>query len=251
VQSELGRGSCFRFRLQVSAGDETEAVSREAWTRRCLGLRAGQGEQRVLVVDDRDTNRDILCRLLGELGFVTREAVNGKEAVEQYAAWQPQVVLIDLVMPVMGGQDAIARMRALPALEPRTAIIALTASTMGDEQPAVLAAGADAFMRKPFRAEELLSEIERHTGLELEYDATVGTEGDAAEDAGAWFTAAAARLPDGLRAELYAVIRRGAITEAKALAERMAEQDAALAGLLAQRARDYRLNELEAHLEQG
>ena len=241
LTSEPGKGSCFRFWLEARPGDKLEAVP-ETGKRRYRRLRTGQPAQRVLVVDDRDTNRDLLCRLLTDLGFITREAVNGAEAVEAYREWSPRIVLIDLVMPVMGGQEAIRRIRAMPPRGGSVTIIALTASTMGEEKLDVLSAGANAFLRKPFRTDELLDEIRTHTALEFEYDDDKVAPVAACTHEEARH--ALQELPPDLAEHVRSVIARGAITEATALAVEIRKTHGALAELLLEHAREYRLNEL-------
>ena len=96
----------------------------------------------MLIVDDRDTNPDLLCRMISTLGFETSEACNRLEGPEIYRDWRPQVVLVDLVMPVMDGREAIRRMRAHPPEGiAHPCIVALTASTLPEEREAVLALG--------------------------------------------------------------------------------------------------------------
>ena len=146
----------------------------------------------------------------------------------------------------MGGREAIQRMREMPNGGSETVIIALTASTMGDERLKVLSEGANAFLRKPFREEELLEEIRLHTGVEFEYaeEQTVpaASDGVPMEDS----REALALLPDALGSQLRSVIMRGAITEAKSLAEEVRVHDVPLAELILRHARDYQLNDLEA-----
>jgi signal transduction histidine kinase/DNA-binding NarL/FixJ family response regulator len=244
VTSTVGKGSRFAFRLRVEEGDVL-ALPNATPTRRVRRIALDQIPHRVLVVDDRDTNRDLLCRILKELGFETREAVNGLEALAVFADWSPQIVLIDLVMPVMDGREAIRRIRALPGAHAGVTIVALTASTLDDERMQVLADGADAFLRKPFREEELLDEIAKHAGVKFEYDDADKVEpvlsGGTAET-----SAAIQELPAELLEKLQSVLLRGAIGEAKVLAEEVRKYNDGLANLIALRAREYRLNELQS-----
>jgi len=212
-----------------------------------LGIAEESCPCRVLVVDDRDTNRDLLVRMLQPLGFETREACNGLEGVEGFAAWSPHVVLVDVHMPVMDGKEAIRRIRALPG-GLRTAIIALTASTLQEEREAVLAVGANAFLRKPFREEDLLEAIRVHARVEFRY-------GDELREpnpiAGEMLSLAQARaalggLPPELDARLHSIVMRGAIHESHAVADEIQEYDPPLAELVRQRADGYVLDELQA-----
>jgi PAS domain S-box-containing protein len=244
VTSVLGAGSRFTFTLRAEEGDAL-ALPSATTPRHVRRIAADQAPPRVLIVDDRDTNRDLLCRILHELGFETREAVNGLEALQVFEDWSPQIVLIDLVMPVMDGREAIRRLRARPGGGDGVAIIALTASTLDDERMKVLADGADAFLRKPFREDELLEEIRKHAGVKFEYDNEDKVMSDlerGAEEA----SAAIQELPAELLEKLQSVLLRGAIGEAKTIAEEVRTYNEGLANLIARRAREYRLNELQS-----
>jgi CheY-like chemotaxis protein len=132
-----------------------------------------------LIADDIAENRRYLEQLLQSVGFKTRTAADGAAAVEIFAAWQPQLVLVDLRMPVLNGHEAIRRMRALPHGK-QAAIIAVTASAFEENRRSVVDAGGDDFLCKPFREEELFEKIGRHTGAEFIYaDETKGSAADA------------------------------------------------------------------------
>lgn len=246
VSAQPGQGSCFIFTFRAAEGAAGDLPAPPEY-RQVLGIAGESAPCRVLVVDDRDTNRDLLLRMLQPLGFETREACNGLEGVEGYAAWNPQVVLVDIVMPVMDGKEAIRRIRALPGGD-GAAIIALTASTLQEEREAVLAVGADAFLRKPFREEDLLEAIRVHAQVEFRY-------GDEMRDpnpiAGEVLSLAQARaalggLPPELEARLHSIVMRGAIHESRAVAEDIQEYDPHLADLVRRRADGYVLDELQA-----
>jgi polar amino acid transport system substrate-binding protein len=248
LRSTPGVGSCFHFELIAAPGNKQESRSHEP-ARRVKCVSANQPEPRVLVVDDRETNRDLLCRMLGNLGFTVRDACNGKEALEVFAQWKPRILLIDLIMPVMGGRETIRRLRAMPDGK-EVAVIVLTASTMGDDKGDILAEGADDFLRKPFREDDLLQAIHEHGHVEFEYD-DGAMDVDLAVLTVAAAHAAAAALPAGLARQLQSVIMRGAIGEAKTLAAEIALHHPGLGKLILQRAGDYRLNELQSLWNEG
>ncbi len=106
-------------------------------------------KKKILVVEDNLDNRRILVYRLKRMGeFEIVEASNGEEAVEMVGREVPDLIFMDLKMPVMDGWEATRRIRLLPAGE-RIPIIALTAQAMvGDEQKA-LAAGCDDYVAKP------------------------------------------------------------------------------------------------------
>ena len=122
--------------------------------------------KRILVVEDNEDNRRILLYRLKKIGeFEIVEAANGEEAVAAVQAGAPDLIFMDLKMPVMDGWEATRRIRALPegAAIP---IIALTAQAMaGDEQKA-LANGCNDYLAKPVVDPELVREkIARHLTL--------------------------------------------------------------------------------------
>ena len=163
-----GHGCVFRLDLPVeeAAADETDDDVKTH--RRVLGLRPGQGDISLLIVDDKPDNRRYLTQLLRPLGFSLSEAADGREAIARWREASPRLILMDIVMPVMGGHEAIRRIRAAPAGD-EVRIVALTASAFEEEREAVMATGADDFLRKPVTAEELLAVIGRQLKLEYEY----------------------------------------------------------------------------------
>ena len=167
VSSRLGYGAVFRFNVQVGLGTATEAAQQP--NQRVLGLASNQPSWRLLVVEDRLENRLLLVRLLTPLGFDVREAVDGQEAVKIWQQWSPHLIWMDIQMPVMDGYEATQRIRQLESQDQTTKIIALTASAMETDREAVLAAGCDDFVRKPFKAEVLLETIVQHLGVAYRY----------------------------------------------------------------------------------
>ena len=197
VESEPGVGSVFTVEVRAPAADPPEPTTTRD-RRRVVGVAASAGRPRILVVDDKDTNRNLLRAMLTPLGFDVREAGNGAEALEVFADWTPDLVLMDLVMPVMDGYEAMRRLRAMEEGR-RTPIIAVTASAFEEDRQRVLDAGADEYLRKPIRQRDLLERLQAQLDLELVYgdeSAQVGpsaTVGDAGRLAG---------IPQPLRARL-------------------------------------------------
>ncbi len=169
VQSRLGQGSVFRFTLPVALG--TPGRGRHGDHPPFLGrLQPGQGERRVLVVDDNETNREILVRLLEGAGFLVREAADGREACELYARWHPHLVLLDMIMPEMDGFAVLEHIRNKDGSK-AAPVIAVTASVLQSEKERVLSAGAVAFLKKPFKAEELFELLRQHLGVAFQEEA--------------------------------------------------------------------------------
>ncbi len=167
VTSSPGQGACFSF--EVTAGiAPSEAIAQMMAPPPVLRLRPGQPECRVLVVDDNQMNLDFVKALLLQVGFSVRTASDGHEAMAAFDAWHPHVVLMDMAMPGMDGFAATRTIKA-SARGAQTPVIGLTAIAFEEDRKTVLAAGADLFIRKPFKEAELLDAIRTSLGLEYEY----------------------------------------------------------------------------------
>jgi two-component system, cell cycle response regulator DivK len=114
---------------------------------------------KVLLAEDHDDNRDMLMRRLARAGYDVRGAIDGADAVQQALNWGPDVILMDVSMPVMSGLVASAKIRQKASKSVR--IIALTAHAMTKSREACLEAGCDAFVTKPIDLPILLAEIEQ------------------------------------------------------------------------------------------
>lgn len=116
--------------------------------------------KKVLVVEDVDFNRDLVVQLL-EDNYDVIEAVNGQEGIELAERERPDLILMDLSLPVMDGWEATRRLKANKDLS-SIPVIALTAHAMvGDEEKA-LAAGCDDYLVKPLDEDKLMAKIEEH-----------------------------------------------------------------------------------------
>jgi two-component system sensor histidine kinase/response regulator len=167
LSSQVGKGSVFVIQLPLKEGD-AQAVQVTEKPRHVLSLQPGQAVCRVLITDDIEDNRQLLAQLLAPIGFEVRLATNGAEAVEAFAEWRPHLILMDFRMPLMDGHEAIRRIRAMDGgKEPK--IIAVTASAMDDNRQELMEIGADDFIGKPFREEELFQKIHRHLGVKYVY----------------------------------------------------------------------------------
>jgi len=114
----------------------------------------------VLVVDDFQDNREMYAEYLTYCGFRVIEAKNGKEAIEQAFAQSPNVIIMDLSLPVMDGWEATRRLKA----DGRTKsipVIALTGHALQGHSKGALDAGCDAFVAKPCLPDQLVIEIKK------------------------------------------------------------------------------------------
>ena len=120
--------------------------------------RVGPRPQRVLLVDDSADIREVWRLWLSFWGFAVDEAQNGYDAVEKAARTPPDLILMDLWMPVLDGVEATKRLKS----DERTAgipIVAMSAQTFQPDPGTVIAAGADTFIPKPYEPDVLLEHI--------------------------------------------------------------------------------------------
>jgi two-component system, cell cycle response regulator DivK len=117
---------------------------------------------KVLLAEDHDDNRDMLLRRLARAGYDVRGAIDGGDALQQAVDWRPDLILMDVSMPIMSGLEATVKIREKTGRSIR--IIALTAHAMNESRDACIEAGCDAFATKPVDLPSLLKEIENQLG---------------------------------------------------------------------------------------
>jgi len=204
VTSTVGRGTTFKFNIEATIADSGDVESKQS-KRRAIALAPNQPRYRLLVVDDKPINCQLLIKLLVPFGFDVREAANGREAVDIYTEWQPDLIFMDLRMPVMDGYEATQHIKAAPGEKP-CPVVAVTASVLEEEKAVVLEAGCDDFIRKPFKDGEILEAIARHLGAEFIYEESA-TETVAVEE-----EALTAKALAAVPSELLAAIEEGLFT---------------------------------------
>ena len=114
----------------------------------------------ILVVEDQEDNRQILRDLLGSAGYELTEAENGEEAIAAVAQRRPDLILMDIQLPVMDGYEATRRIRTNPDFRDIPIIVVTSYALSGDEVKA-RAAGCDDFVPKPFSPRQLLARIRK------------------------------------------------------------------------------------------
>lgn len=162
VESQLSKGSIFSFEVDLPQAKQWAATSRAMPQGVITGY---QGEKRtILVVDDKWENRSVILHLLEPIGFELIEASNGREGIERAVASQPDLIITDLIMPVMDGFELIRQIKQSAHLQ-NVVIIASSASVFETERNQSLDVGADAFLSKPILAEVLLELLRLHLNL--------------------------------------------------------------------------------------
>lgn len=176
VGSVVDRGAVFNFtiRAEPAMANETELrrQSRKVIRLKYSCTNTEVNVHRILVVDDHRDNRALLQMLLEQVGFSVKTAENGQEAVALNEEWLPHLIWMDIRMPGMDGYEATRAIRRTMTEKGREqpVIIALTASAFQEDRAAVLAAGCDDFVRRPFRESEIFTKIHDYLGVDYIYE---------------------------------------------------------------------------------
>ena len=122
-------------------------------------MSGGQGRHRtILVVEDQEDNRTILRDLLTHAGFDVLEAITGEDGVRAAEAHGPDLILMDIQLPLVDGYEATRRIKALPTLR-ATPVIAVTSYALSGDDEKARAAGCDGYITKPFSPRQLLATV--------------------------------------------------------------------------------------------
>ncbi|MEY3220464.1 MAG: hypothetical protein RIT27_1821 [Pseudomonadota bacterium] len=168
-KSTIGIGTCFNIQIPLPLGSIIENKEKnhriiESYRPRSNGL-----PYKILIVDDRAENLSVLKRLLMPLHFQIETVDNGKEAINLFQSWQPEVIFIDLVMPYPDGFETTRKIRALSCGK-SVIIIAMSASVFEEDHQNSFNAGCDAFIKKPVKLTEILNILQTHLKLEWIYE---------------------------------------------------------------------------------
>jgi PAS domain S-box-containing protein len=248
VSSTLGKGSIFGFEIEVATVDFWQERSATK-PPEIIGYRGDR--YKILVVDERAENRAVLKLLLQPLGFAIAEATNGQEALEQAQQFQPDVIFMDLVMPVMDGFEATRQLRRSPDFA-HTIIIAASASAFEQDQQTSLNVGCNAFLSKPIRYSQLLATLQTYLHLEWIYE----TDNFLPSPPPATLIPsipASPGLPPELVDELLHLARMGALPEMQSRIDQVQLTDPrqlAILDHLRQLTRTYQVRPLQDYLDQ-
>ncbi|MBX7223252.1 MAG: response regulator [Blastocatellia bacterium] len=279
VSSEVGKGTTFRIVLPLP---ETVPVEAATLPRHVIGLASDQRPVRMLVTDDVEENRLLLQKLLEAVGFETRLATNGAEAVQIWQNWHPDLIWMDIRMPVMDGMEAARRIRELEkqgsgcqtkeaepsspniahgnkGLKPEAGtlspepwtlnpvvIIALTASAFEHDREVILGAGCDDVVTKPFQENVLFEKAGQLLHISYVYSDAEEFAGYSTErqDSQPISSRHFVPLPLNLLAKLNQVITEGDLEGAFATIEQIKEHDETLAEELRKLVKGYKFDDI-------
>ena len=178
VRSVLGQGSVFSVSVALPAAskppgymdDESQIVGYAGNTRR------------IMIVDDNPDNLAMLAALLESLDFVIETASNGRECLDKFAAFDPDLIMIDLLMPDMDGSETVRHLRQKESGR-HVKVIAVTAHAFDDIRETCLASGFDDFITKPVEIGDLLDRLQKSLGLTWRYASAAPQEKPAGPNA--------------------------------------------------------------------
>ncbi len=169
VQSQVGVGSEFWFDITPLTSTTKIQAQQIEQTPTIIGY---EGKRRqILIIDDRWQNRSVLVDLLTTLGFEVAEAENGKVGLELIAKLSPDLIITDLIMPVMDGYQLLQQLRNDGNLQHSIVLVSSASVAQIDRQQS-LAAGGDDFLAKPLQIDQLLPLLAKHLQLTWKYDLT-------------------------------------------------------------------------------
>ena len=178
VTSQLSKGATFTVRIPVDIVDKSAACRSDACcnngirqqlesTYPSVRVASKQAVPKVLVADDLAINRKLLSHVLSRAGFEVKTVENGKDAIALWKSWQPDLIWMDMRMPVMNGEDAVRHIRT-QALNHQTRIIGLSASAFENDVAAAIDSGCDDFVGKPIQAAEILEKTAQLLGVDYQ-----------------------------------------------------------------------------------
>jgi signal transduction histidine kinase/CheY-like chemotaxis protein len=242
--TEAGVGTRFLFDVPLSPGQQGVDRSLDTDWKDVERLAPGS-ELTALVVDDDPASRELMARLLEDVGAVVHTAESGADALRRLPEAHPDVVLLDLRMPGVDGVETLQQIRQRPALT-GLKVVAVSASAFDVEQRHALEAGFDAYIRKPFRIEEVYESLADL--LSLEYVRRVQPAAEEAVDD--W---QGIELPPELHARLVETVTYRQVTQMEACfgeLESIDERGAGLATHLRRLRRQHRMDAILKVLEE-
>ncbi|MFB2972360.1 cache domain-containing protein [Aerosakkonema sp. BLCC-F183] len=193
VKSQLGMGSIFWVDLDLPEAQDWIQTATIIKQQKIIGV---EGKRRkILVVDDKWENRSVIVNLLEQIGFEMAEATNGEEGLIKAAEFNPDLIITDLVMPVLDGFEMTRRIRQSPELKDLVIIVSSASVFVADRHKSLSAGGND-FMPKPVQADELFQKLQKYLKIVWIYEETPKPQpAEESQDTNAELTKS--QIPDG------------------------------------------------------
>ena len=245
VESRLGEGSRFMFTLELLQGQTPmrSASPTTDWSR-VRHLADGQSV-RALVVDDVETNRELLVQMLTRIGIQVETAENGAQGLEQVGREMPDIVFLDIRMPVMGGPEMLKRMRREHG-EDAAEVVAVTASVFDHQRQEYLDMGFAAFLSKPLESEQIYACLSELLGVKFDFAETESN--DVPEAAERDWTDVT--LPSDLYADLASAVDGHSVTILRKGLDRLKGHDPDLAAHLGELASQFDMAGIKTVLDE-
>ena len=166
VKSTLDQGSTFWFEIELTeVPNHANPLPMDSRT-----ISGYSGDRRkILIVDDKTENRMVLSDLLSPLGFIVAEAIDGEDCLIQAQVFEPDLILLDMVMPHLDGNETTKRLRQLPMFQ-KTTIIMVSASVFNQDRNLSLEVGCNAFIAKPVEPDTLFYTMQSLLNLDWQYE---------------------------------------------------------------------------------
>lgn len=162
IHSKLNVGSSFRVQIPVKFAAKTESKIDNYQHIKSLAIT--EPEYRILIVEDQIENWLLLQRILENVSFKVKVAINGAEGVETFKTWNPHLIFMDVRMPVMDGLEASSTIRKLESGN-LVKIVGVSAHVFADGVKNVLDAGMDDFIKKPYIFSDIYGSLQKHLGV--------------------------------------------------------------------------------------
>jgi len=251
LKSKVGHGSTFSFKIPVQEVSKNEIIN-ESQIARVVGLEPGQPCYRLLIVDDKWDNRQLLARMLDPYGFELKEAESGQEALDIQESWEPDLIWMDIRMPGMDGLEAAKRIRAKTSHAKQPVIIAVTAGVLQNALETLLGGGCDDIVIKPFKDNDLFEMLQQHLNVKFVYEdvakpvETIDLKTEELRMSPSDFDA----LPEEIVLQLKKSIAALKMNAALDVVEKIREQNEPLANILQKLVLEYRFDTLQELLDQ-
>ncbi len=240
-------GAIFTLTIPAPASDGA-SLGGVSPSRRCaVGLAPGSSRPRVLIAEDQPESREVLSELFARVGLEARTAVNGALALALWQEFRPDLVWMDINMPVMGGEEATRRIRATAGAS-QPVIIALTAAAFPEDRARFIASGCDEVLCKPYRETLLFETMERLLPVRFVWSEIGGPSGGAAQGDDD-LRRRAERLPEADLLRLRQALDAGDLSELALVADGLADRE--LGGRLSALARGLSMERIIAVLPGG